>query len=541
MLKQLRLAGLLLLGSIGLNAATAARPHLLLKLNPPLRHSGEAGSNNRQISLPKKSKDDRRIPGTAADALERFSSPGRPLSPQAARLSAAVRRYVSIAAHAVALENARLIDGTGTAARTGQTIVIENGKIAALGNDGAVRIPPGATVVRLTGDTLLPGLVLLHEHLFYPNGGRPPLYGEMAYSFPRLYLACGVTTARTTGSIEPYTDLSLKKLIDTGRIPGPDFDITGPYLEGRGAYTPDMHELSGPQDATRTVKYWAEEGATSFKAYMHITRAELAAAIRAAHAQGDKITGHLCAVGFREAARLGIDDLEHGLMVDTEFDPGKRPDVCPSQALTEKTLASIHIRGQRIRHTIAVLIRHHVAVTSTLPVFETFAPNRPSMRFEARVLPSLLPEERIAYLTARARIAARAGHSLWPALLKKEMEFEREFALSGGLLLAGEDPTGYGGDLAGFGDQRELELLVEAGFTPVQAVHIATYNGALYLSRLRSIGTIAVGKRADLLVVRGNLAANIRAIEHPVIVFKDGVGYDPLRLIRAVRGQVGLH
>ncbi len=455
-------------------------------------------------------------------------------------IARAVRPYVAVEAPVVALTGARVMDGSGAPPRSGQTILIVRGRIAGVGPAGQVRIPPGARILKLDGDTVLPGLVLLHEHLFYPVGGQPPLYGEMGYSFPRLYLACGVTTARTTGSIEPYTDLELRHLINAGRIPGPDFDITGPYLEGQGAYTPQMHELTGPADATRMVNYWAQEGATSFKAYMHITRAELAAAIRAAHAHSTKITGHLCAVGFREAARLGIDDLEHGLMVDTEFDPGKRPDVCPAQALTEKTLAGMRVSGKRIQGTILALVRHHVAVTSTLPVFETFAPNRPSMRFESRALPALMPAARLAYLTTRARIAGQA-HSLWPRLLKEEMRFERDFSQAGGLLLAGEDPTGYGGDLAGFGDERELELLVEAGFSPAQAVHIATYNGARYLGRLATIGTVAAGKRADLLVVRGNLGANIRAIEHPQIVFKDGVGYDSRKLIESVRGQAGWH
>ncbi len=465
----------------------------------------------------------------------------RRAQPAAAALPAGIRPYVRVDAPVVALTGIRVIDGTGAAARAGQTILIEHGRLAALGADGQVAIPAGAQVLKLPGDTVLPGLVLMHEHLFYPNGGSPPFYGEMGYSFPRLYLACGVTTARTTGSIEPYTDLALKRMIDAGRMPGPDFDITGPYLEGRGAYTPQMHELSGPADARRTVNYWATEGATSFKAYMHITRAELAAAIQAAHAHGFKITGHLCAVGFREAARLGIDDLEHGLLVDTEFDPGKRPDLCPSQLLTEKTLAGMHAGGPRIQRTIQALVRRHVAVTSTLPVFETFVPNRPSMRFEAPSLRALLPELRLSYLTTRARIAQTAAHSLWPGLLKQEMAFERNFVRAGGLLLAGEDPTGYGGDLAGFGDQRELELLVQAGFTPLEAIHIATYNGALYLGRLRQIGTLAAGKRADLLIVRGNPAADIRAIEHPVLVFKAGIGYDSQRLIQSVSGQAGLH
>ncbi|HET7100208.1 MAG TPA: amidohydrolase family protein, partial [Terriglobia bacterium] len=277
---------------------------------------------------------------------------------------------------------------------------------------------------------------------------------------------------------------------------------------------------------------------TSFKAYMHITRAELKAAIDAAHAHGLKITGHLCSVGFTEAAALGIDDLEHGLFVDTEFDPGKKPDLCPPQALTGKTLASLDIESAPVQKMIRDLVLHHVAVTSTLPVFELSIPGRPPL--EPRVLAALSPAARIDYLTIRA-IVGESTDSTASVQLKKEFEFERDFVKAGGLLLAGEDPTGYGGDLAGFGDQREVELLVQAGFTPVEAIHIATENGAKFLGADSHIGTITAGKDADLVVINGNPAKNINDIEKVQTVFKDGFGYDSAKLIESVRGAVGLH
>jgi hypothetical protein len=125
------------------------------------------------------------------------------------------------------------------------------------------------------------------------------------------------------------------------------------------------------------------------------------------------------------------------------------------------------------------------------------------------------------------------------AAFKKEMEFEYAFAKSGGTLLAGEDPTGIGAVLPGFGDQREVELLVEAGFTPLEAIHIATYNGAQYLGEADRIGTVAPGKSADLVVIKGDPSKKIDDIENVEIVFKDGVGYDSAKLIEAVRGTVG--
>jgi imidazolonepropionase-like amidohydrolase len=459
---------------------------------------------------------------------------------QPKQFSPVVRKFIAVDAPVVALEHVKVIDGTGSPARADQTVILSGGKIQAIGDATTTTPPPGAKVLDLKGYTVIPGLVGMHNHFFYPDGGGgyPILYSELGYSAPRLYLAGGVTTLRTTGAIEPYTDIELKKLIDASRLPGPHMVITGPYLEGKGAFTPQMHQLTGAGDARRTVDYWAQEGATTFKAYMHITRAELSAAIAEAHKHHMTITGHLCSIGFREAARLGIDNLEHGLMVDTEFDPGKKPDVCPPGKLTTKTLLALDVNGPEMKKTIETLVAHHVAVTSTLPVFETFAQNRPPI--EQRVLDAMTRTARISYLTRRAKIADMPNDP-YDKLFPKEEQFEHEFAKAGGLLMAGPDPTGYGGVVPGFGDQREVELLVEAGFTPVQAIHIATENGAKFLGMDARIGTLAAGKDADLVVIHGDPAARISDIEKVDLVFKDGIGYDSAKLIEAARGSVGLH
>jgi len=116
---------------------------------------------------------------------------------------------------------------------------------------------------------------------------------------------------------------------------------------------------------------------------------------------------------------------------------------------------------------------------------------------------------------------------------------ERAFVAAGGLLLAGPDPTGSGGNIPGFGDQRQIELLVDAGFSPVQAIHIATLNGATFLGRQEQIGSVAVGKNADLVVIKGDPATHITDIENVEIVFKDGAGYDTKKLLDTVKGHYG--
>lgn len=455
------------------------------------------------------------------------------------KLAPEVGAFVKEDAPLLALTHVRVIDGTGAAIRPDQTLIIRDGKVSALGDSASARIPEGAKVLDLTGRTVIPGLVGMHDHMFYPApGGPPPLYPEHAASFPRLYLAGGVTTIRTTGSVDPYADLELKHAIDDGKMIGPKIHVTGPYLEGQGAFTLQMHQLKDAEDARRMVEFWIAQGATSFKAYMNITPEELAATVKAAHAQGLKVTGHLCSIGFREAAALGIDDLEHGLVVDTEFLPDKKPGECPSSPAARKALLSLAVESGPIHEMIRDLVNRHVAITSTLPVFEISVPNRAPL--DARILDVMLPDERVYYLRRRAVISDGAAKSDSPALFRKELEFEREFVRQGGLLLAGLDPTGYGGVIAGFGDQREVELLVEAGFTPVEAIHIATSNGAEFLGELDKLGTLAVGKLADIVVINGDPSGNIKDIEKVEIVFKDGVGYDSAKLIESVRGQVGL-
>jgi imidazolonepropionase-like amidohydrolase len=452
------------------------------------------------------------------------------------------QQFIRVEAPAVALTHVRVIDGTGAAPIEDQTIVITNGKITSIAPSSSAKVESAAQILDLKGYTVLPGLVGMHDHMFFPMGGSPPMYSDMGTSFPRLYLALGVTTIRTTGSVEPYNDLEIKKLIDSGRIVGPKMHVTAPYLEGAGAFTPVMHQLTGADDARRMVNFWADQGATSFKAYMNITRDELRAAVEEAHKRGLKITGHLCSIGYREAAEIGIDNLEHGLLPDSEFVPNKQPDKCPGAAVNA-SLRQLDIKSDAVKETIRTLVAKNVALTSTLPVFEAGAPltqtgiGAASAVMNPRVLNVMNTDARVRYLTARSRIAA---DSPTPVLVRKSMDFERAFVAAGGLLMAGLDPTGNGGIVAGFGDLREVELLVEAGFTPVEAIKIASLNGAKFLGEDSRIGSIAVGKQADLMIIKGNPAADIADIERVEIVFKDGVGYDSEKLIQSVQGLVGI-
>lgn len=460
----------------------------------------------------------------------------------AAQLSDQVRRYVSVSAAVVALTHVRVIDGTGAPAQEDQTVVIENGRIRVLGPAAQVPVPEGAQVMELRGKTLMPGLVGMHDHLFYPAGGRGQQRNHHLFSAPRMYLAAGVTSIRTAGTYEPYNDLNLMENVREGSVPGPRINATGAYVdETRG-------RVKSPEDARRLVDYWVEEGAVGFKAYTNITREELKAAIDEAHKRGVKITGHLCSVTFREAAALGIDNLEHGYQVASDWVKDKKPDECPRGGTD---YSALDINSEPVQAVIRDMVAHNVALTSTLAVFECSVPGRPPLRTE--FVESLSPTTRLARMSTRDRALATADSAAKglgdaaarveraKAAFRKSMEFERAFAKAGGHLMAGLDPTGSGCSLFGLGDQRNVQLLVEAGFTPLEAIKIASFNGAKFMGQSDSLGSIAAGKVADLNVIDGNPAQNIADVEKVSVVFKNGVGYDPAKLWADVKGQIGIN
>ncbi len=444
----------------------------------------------------------------------------------------------------IALTHVELIDGTGAAALNDQTIVIDHGKIAAVGATASVQVPSGAKVIDGAGKTVVPGLVGMHEHLFFPSPAEGPLTAvEQFYSFAPLYLASGVTTARTTGSMDPYGDLNVKAQVDSGKMVGPNFYLTSPYLEGAPGLIAQLHEVKDAEEARAFVRYWHSVGFTSVKAYTDVSPDELRAGIDEAHKLNMKVTGHLCSVGFREAAEMGIDNLEHGPFgaPDGELYSKRQPGKCGPDYFDEigEIVTKVEPDGPEIRKLIQTLVERHVAVTSTLAVFE--GGTRPPM--ELHGLMGRTQELMAPVAWSKAMTARALDENLGPAfdmLIKKEQKFEREFVAAGGLLMAGCDPTGDGHTLAGLGDQRGIELLVEGGFTPSEAIHIATQNGATFLGVADRVGSIAAGKQADLVLLDGDLAKDIATIERPEVVFKAGVGYDSNAIYDSLRGKVGL-
>ena len=440
-------------------------------------------------------------------------------------------QFTAVQGPVIALTNVKVIDGTGGPPSVGQTIIIRGDRIEAIGPSSGTRIPAGAEVLDLTGHTVIPGLSGLHYHSYYTGGrGRA---AQLSFSGSRLYLASGVTTIRTTGARQPYAEINLKKEINEGRVIGPTIFATGPYLTGEQG--PErMVRLEGPEQARRVVRYWAEEGVDWFKAYTWISRAELGAAIDEAHRQGIKVTAHLCSVGYREAVALGIDNLEHGLYANSEYASNKQPDECPSGF--RNVYADLDIDSPEVQATFRDMIDNNVAMTSTLVVYEASVSGRPPI--DERVFEMLAPE--IAEEVRQMSIEFRAeGRGSSPAVFAKAMEYERAFVEAGGLLAAGVDPTGYGAAPPGLGDQRNYELLLEAGFTAPQVVQIMSANGAKVLGIDNEVGTVEAGRTADLVVIEGDLEI-VGSLQGTKIVFRHGIAWDSAKLLDSIRGIVGI-
>lgn len=437
-----------------------------------------------------------------------------------------LRRYIVVDAPIVALQGVQVFDGTGDSPRADQIVVIEGGMISGFGPRAEIPIPEGTKVLDLPGRTVIPGLVGTHNHLHMPG------MTLLAFSAPRLYLASGVTTIQTTGSADPAGEAALARSIERGEVPGPTVIHTGPYVSGEGGNAVMIHPESAAE-IERVVRRWVAEGATWFKAYRHISSAHLRDLIRIAHELGAKVTGHLCSVTYSEAATLGIDAVEHGFLHASDFAAGKDPGKCNGSREFRDSLA---IDSEAVRGLHRTMIENGVALSSTLAIFEAQVPSRAIA--DARALDALSPDWVEAYRGRRERMAEQGDDWRFrEAWLTKSMQFDRAFFEAGGLLTAGLDPGLH--NLPGFGDQRNFELLEEAGFSIAEAIQVMTSNGAKLLE-MDDRGELAVGKRADLVVLRGDLSEDPSAIRRVELVFKAGLGFDPEPLLADVAGQVGL-
>ena len=419
------------------------------------------------------------------------------------------------------LENARLVDGTGAPAREQVTVVIENGLITHVGGPPAA-IPDGAERIDLSGQTILPGLVMMHEHINYFSGAF--VWDAMPGSVPKLLLAAGVTTARTAGAEAPQIDLNLRERLDAGRAPGPRLSVTGAYLNGAsGGFLGDTVTRT-PEQARAAVAYWGSLGASSIKVYSAIAPEVLQAAVEEANRRGMHVAGHLGEISCTEAASAGIHTIEHSL-TSCATDLG----------VTPETMGTFRYRPEdpRARRLIAMLVERDVVLVAT-PT--TTAPYDPT----PEELAMLNPEQRERYEALvrdpPAYLPSPAAMTSWNAAHRA---FERDFVAAGGRLLIGGDASDFG-VVPGYANHRAMIALAEAGFTPLQVIRFATSDAAAFLG-FADRGIVAPGKVADLLIVEGAPDRRLADIRNVRTVFRGGLAYDPARLRQAATGQLGSH
>ena len=454
----------------------------------------------------------------------------------AQQFSRAVQPYIKVANSVVAITDAKIIDGTGAPAKLNQTIVFKDGIITAMGNTSAISIPDGAEVINATGKTIIPGLVMLHEHIFYPksfDGGFS--VAQMTWSFPRLYLAGGVTTIRTAGSIQPQTDLNIKERAEKWQMLGPKMDVTSPFIERPGTPVPELASIKSSDEGAEMVNYWADRGVTSFKVYQNVTKEDLKSVVDAAHKRNLKVTGHICSVTYQEAAEIGIDNIEHGFFQSSDFVDDKVENFCPAFK-RGRSLTDLPQDSPKMKALIDLLIEKDVAITSTLPVFEPYTGREVVL---GGGLDAMSPSIKESLMKSHLRRQFRDSTSM--KNFKKQMAWEKIFYEAGGHLVAGTDPTGAGRTIAGYANQRVIELFIEAGFTLTEAIKIASLNGAIYLGRDKQVGSLEVGKQADLVLINGDLEQNIANIRKMEIVFRDGIGVDSKKVFESMKGKVGMY
>jgi hypothetical protein len=227
---------------------------------------------------------------------------------------------------------------------------------------------------------------------------------------------------------------------------------------------------------------------------------------------------------------MGIDQLEHGFAVSTDFVPNKKENACPLFGTP-----FISADSPKVKELIRFLVDKNVIVTSTLAVLYNMTTLDTAIRPE--VLEAMAPDTRNMFLSHYNKMRSPLGNKS----MLEEMKIEKMFSDAGGLLTVGTDPTGSGATLAGYGSQQSIELLTQAGFSPIEAIRIATYNGAKALGLENKIGSIEVGKAADLVVIDGDISQNIENIRNIVWVFKQGVGFNSQRIFSSVKGEVGLY
>ncbi|WP_209309980.1 amidohydrolase family protein [Salinimicrobium oceani] len=425
---------------------------------------------------------------------------------------------------AILIKNIKLIDGTGGPVLKERSVLVENGVFRMIGHSSDFQALKDVTIVDGKGKTMIPGLVGVHNHLHIPGF---PFIGEVA---SKLYLASGVTTIQTCGAASAKREIALAKKIAAGEAIGPEIIPSGPYITGKGG-NPNMIIPQNEIHLRDTIRFWANQGVKWLKVYRNIEPEFLKIVIDEAHKRNLKVTGHLCSVTFKEASEMGIDAIEHGFNSVSYFRSNKKTGTCSG---TREYIDTLDMQSKEVDDLLHRLVKNGTALTSTLSIYEASIPSR---RFiDERSAEIMAASFREDFQHLKDQPDQKEINAIREKRFKRIMEFEYRFYQKGGILSAGVDAGRH--VLPGFGDKRNFLLLLEAGFTTLEAINIMTKNGALKLGR-SDIGTIEPGKRADFVILDGDLELDPKVIEKTEKVYSNGKPYDPEVILESLKGKYG--
>jgi imidazolonepropionase-like amidohydrolase len=410
---------------------------------------------------------------------------------------------------AVAYVNARLIDGTGAAPVADAVVVVDGGKIIAAGPRAKVTVPAGARTVDAAGNTIVPGLWDMHAHFEQVEWGP-------------VYLAAGVTTVRDCGN-EPDFIRAVRDTIDAGNGVGPRV-LMACIVDGEGPGSLGTERLKTADEIPALIKKFKAAGCVQVKIYQSIDPRLIHPLSIAAHAAGMTVTGHVpTGIGAAKAVEAGLDQINHLQFVMREFAAPDLP-VTERGSKFQQALDAFDPSTPAARKLAGWFAAHHTVLDPTLALSELALPRSDLEKVE----PGL------ATLPAPLAVAfSDAGpgpeDDRTRRLLAKRLALIGVLHKAGVTIVAGTDQAVPGHSL-----HRELELYVEAGFTPLEAIQAATLIPARAMKRDKDLGSIEVGKRADFILVDGDPLADIRALRRVRIVVASGKAYDPAKLWQSV-------
>lgn len=407
----------------------------------------------------------------------------------------------------LALVGGTVVDGTGASPIPAAAIVIEGDRISAVGTRAQTPIPVDAIVIDVSGKTILPGLWDMHAHFEQVEWGP-------------VYLAAGVTTVRDCGNEFEFIT-SVRNAIRDGQGLGPRI-LTAGLVDGSGPIALGVQRV----DSTTQAKYWVDKyHAADFnqmKIYSSMTRSNVAAVASEAHALGMGVTGHIPdSMTLQEGVDAGMDQVNHiRYVLDAMLPAGALPDQSKRLARAQAE-AAVDVHSERARETINFLKQRNIVIDPTVALSElaTVSLTHPYSSFEPgvqRVAPELA-----AVFDTPAFSASDPMPSLKASILQKELEIIGSLHRSGVIIVAGTDQG-----VPGFSIYRELELYVRAGLTPMEAIQAATIVPARVMHMDKELGSIQVGKIADLIVLGKDPVASIHNIRSVEKVVASGALYE---------------